>query len=68
MKSTFLSGVMMFCIVLATTPVTMATHTRLVPVNDDIYEKSSLTRLLLSYLENLEDLKTMAAFQTVGTK
>ena len=36
--------------------------------SDKGHEKSSLTRLLLSYMENSEDPKTMAAFQTIGTK
>ena len=31
-------------------------------------EESSFTRVLLSYLKNYEDPKTMAAFRTVGTK
>ena len=31
-------------------------------------EESSFTRLLLSYLEDSWDLKTMAAFRTVGRK
>ena len=36
--------------------------------SNDTCEESSFTRLLLSYLENSGDPKTMAAFQTVGTK
>ena len=36
--------------------------------SDDTCEESSFTRVLLSYLEDYDDPKTMAAFRTVGTK
>ena len=36
--------------------------------SDDTCEESSLTRLMLSYLEDYDNLKTMAAFRTIGRK